>query len=113
MGEAKRKRLAMAAAPCRCGSGRSSDACCLRNGKWHKDASAVSLSGGNAKGTHRKCYLRGLNSCSDKITGEHFISHAALRVLAEEKIDVSGFPWMKEGESRIMTFGSLTTNRLC
>jgi hypothetical protein len=33
--------------------------------------------------------------------------------MAEEKIDVSGFPWMKDGESRIMSFGSLTTNRLC
>jgi hypothetical protein len=113
MGEAKRKRLAIAAGPCLCGSRRPAGECCLSDGKWHKAASVVKLGNTGETGSHAKCYLRELNSCSSKITGEHFISHAALRVLAEEKIDVSGFPWMKEGESRIMTFGSLTTNRLC
>jgi hypothetical protein len=54
-----------------------------------------------------------LNCCSQKITAEHFISHAALRVLAEKKIDVSGFPWMQEGESRSVSFESLTVKRLC
>lgn len=63
--------------------------------------------------SHPKCYLRDLNCCSQKITAEHFISHAALRVLAEKKIDVSGFPWMQEGESRSVSFESLTVKRLC
>ena len=53
-----------------------------------------------------------MNTCSDKITGEHYVSHAALRVLADEKIDVSGFPWL-EGGSRIIGFARLTTKCLC
>lgn len=114
MGEAKRKRAALAAAPCRCGTGLPAGTCCF-DGRttWNKRPAGITLATTGAMGTHGKCYLRDLNSCSDKITGEHYVSHAALRVLAEQKIDVSGFPWMKNGESKVLSFESLTANCLC
>jgi hypothetical protein len=113
MGEARLKRLAVEAAPCLCGSLKSASACCLKSGKWHREPAIVVLNKNGQNGTHPKCYLRELNSCSDKITGEHYVSQAALRVLADEMIDVSGFPWLKRGESRVMTFASMTSNCLC
>jgi hypothetical protein len=112
MGEAKRKRLAVAAGPCLCGSTKSASTCCLKSGKWHREPAVVVLSKNGQNGAHPKCYLRELNSCSDKITSEHYVSQAALRVLADDMIDVSGFPWLK-GESRVMTFASMTSNCLC
>src|SRR2546430_2374905 len=100
MGEAKRKRLAIAAGACLCGSLKPAGNCCFQDGKWYRHPATIILRENQQTGTHSKCYLRELNSCSDKITGEHYVSKAALRVLADEMIDVSGFPWLKQGESK-------------
>jgi hypothetical protein len=112
MGEAKRRRLAVAAGSCLCGSAKAANVCCLKSGKWHREAAAVVLRETGQSGAHLKCYLRQLNACSNKITSEHYVSQAALRVLADEMIDISGFPWLK-GESRVMNFASMTSNCLC
>jgi hypothetical protein len=108
MGEAKRKRLAS----CICGSGNPAGGCCYGPDGWHKAAARVYLKDTGETGSHQRCYMRHLNSCSDKISGEHLISETVLRVLAEKDLDVSGFPWLK-GEHKIMRFGALTTNCLC
>ena len=63
-------------------------------------------------GSHASCYLKDTNGCNDKITGEHLVSQTVLRVLAEEKVEVSGFPWLK-GRKKILAFGSLIANCLC
>jgi hypothetical protein len=36
-----------------------------------------------------------------------------LRVLAEKSIEISGAPWLKPGEKKILAFGSLVSNCLC
>lgn len=113
MGEAKRRRQAEADGPCRCGSERPAKECCLRGGRWFKVPAPIDLTGADHQtGSHPKCYLRDLHSCSDTISGEHIISEAVLRAVATEKVSVSGFPWLK-GEEKLLSFSNLTSNCLC
>ncbi len=46
-------------------------------------------------GSHVPCYLHGTNSCCSKISGEHLISEAVLRILADRELEISGFSWLK------------------
>lgn len=108
MGEAKRRRLEA----CICGDGKPAGECCLTDRGWHKKPVKLDVHNTGHSGSHASCYLKDTNGCNDKITGEHLVSETVLRVLAEEKVEVSGFPWLK-GQKKILTFGSLTANCLC
>jgi hypothetical protein len=112
MGEAKRKRTIAAATPCRCGSGKLAPECCLKAGNWFKVPAFIQLSAGTDRDSLPRCYLRHLNTCSDKLSAEHLISEAVLRVIATDKLTFSGLPWLK-GEQRSIGLASLTSNCLC
>ena len=107
MGEAERKRQGL----CWCGTGKRAGQCCYMPHGWHKTAAQIALKNTGQIGSHPRCYMNKLNSCCDKISGEHVVSEVVLRVLSEKEVSVSGFPWLK-GQSKVMRFGSLTTNRL-
>jgi hypothetical protein len=112
MGEAKRRRDKIATDPCRCGSERQACECCLSKNGWFKAPALIKLCSQRYTGSHPKCYLNSLNACSDRISGEHIISEAVLRVVAPTKLVASGFHWLK-GEERSIGLSSLTSNCLC
>jgi hypothetical protein len=100
MGQAKQRRRAIATQPCICGRGMLAGECCLDGRWWHRKPTALGLvrTNGTALGN---CYLADLNGCSDKISREHLISEAVLRVIRKDELVASGLPWMKEGEIKI------------
>jgi hypothetical protein len=109
MGEAKRKRQQ----PCICGSARPAEECCWSPGRWKKAASPIKLVTTGSNGAHERCYLRDINSCSDKISREHLVSATVLDAITDTKIDVTGFPWQAVGESKLIGKEALTSNCLC
>ncbi|WP_139861947.1 hypothetical protein [Bradyrhizobium ivorense] len=50
--------------------------------------------------------------CGTRVSGEHLISEAVLKVIADKEIEVSGMPWLK-GQKKTLGFGALTANCLC
>jgi hypothetical protein len=94
-----------------CSSGQPAATCCLTDNGWRKAPTPVSLANTGENGSHDKCYLRDTKACSTKITGEHPVSEAVLKVLAQSELEVSGLPWLK-GEKKILKFGALTANCL-
>jgi hypothetical protein len=60
-----------------------------------------------------KCYAAELADCSEKISGEHYISHSILRALSDDgvHIDVEGLSWLK-GEKKKLPAGRLISNIL-
>jgi hypothetical protein len=108
MGQAKHKRLGS----CRCQSGKAAETCCLTDHGWHKHPEVVRVKNTGEVGRHESCYLKGANSCCSKISGEHLISEAVLRILAEQELEISGYPWLKGGKKRLR-FKNLTANCLC
>jgi hypothetical protein len=109
MGAAKRKKNR----PCICGSGQPAASCCYGNNGWKKSAALVQIDRTGHSGVHDKCYLNLTKACSDQISKEHLISHSVLKVLAEKTIEISGTPWLKPDEKKILPFGSLVSNCLC
>jgi hypothetical protein len=109
MGEARRKK----ARQCICGSGLPAAACCYGDHGWMKKAAFVRIDQTGHLGSHDKCYLNSTKACSDQITKEHLISHSVLKVLAEKFIEISGAPWLKPNEKKVLPFGSLVSNCLC
>jgi hypothetical protein len=109
VGEAKRKK----GKPCMCGSGQPAATCCYGADGWKKNATVVRIDRTGQSGSHDKCYLNSTNACSDQISKEHLISRSVLKVLAEKSIEISGAPWLKPGEKKILPFGSLVSNCLC
>jgi hypothetical protein len=99
-------------APCRCGSGKPAGTCCLGEEGWHKRPEVISLRTTGETGAHSGCYLRDTRACCSKISGEHLLSEAVLKVLAENRVEISGLPW-QEGEKKVFGFGALTSNILC
>jgi hypothetical protein len=64
-------------------------------------------------GFHERCYLRGLNSCTDKISREHLFSATVLDAISDTQISVAGFPWQIAGEAKSIGKQALTSNCLC
>jgi hypothetical protein len=109
MGEARRrKRL-----PCICGTGQPAGECCWTAHGYHKKPVAVDLRNTGLMGKHDRCYMSVTGACDTKISGEHLISHSVLKVLAEKQVELSGTPWLKPGEKKMLPFSALTTNCLC
>ena len=113
MGEATRKHHARADLPCRCGSNKLAKECCWRERGWHKSPAVINLTDTGYSGNHRRCYLNALNSCSQKLSGEHVISATVLKAIGQDTVDVSGFPWIKADETKKVGIGSLVANCLC
>lgn len=96
--------------PCGCGSNREFGMCCLKDGKIvlsHKTISPPLPGTGRA---HKKCVLGWTNDCCEKISGDHFVSEAVLKVLKQKQIVLS-----TRNFSRTHSLGSssLKVNRLC
>jgi hypothetical protein len=119
------------AAPCPCGKERPGQGCCVKRSTFAEadgrgrvvgqrlvwaleipqaDTRPLRPRTGYA---HPKCYARTLNDCSEKITGEHYLSAVVLRRItnAEGYIDVGGAAW-KPGLTRLRV-EDLVTRKLC
>jgi hypothetical protein len=61
-----------------------------------------------------KCYMKELHSCDGGISGEHLISESVILLLkADGDFSVSGLPWLRDGETKILGSKNLTANCLC
>jgi hypothetical protein len=61
-----------------------------------------------------KCYMHELGSCGGKISREHLISESIIDLLSGgEDFSISGLPWLKPGEEKILAPGNLTAHCLC
>ena len=65
--------------------------------------------------SHKKCYLGFTKGCSDKISGEHYISRSLLNLIEKHNktIDVSGLSWLPKGHIKSIGKSSLEANILC
>lgn len=61
---------------------------------------------------HPKCFMRGDQTCSKKLTGEHYISQSVLQRLGPV-IAVSGMHWQPKGQVDHLPILALTANVLC
>ncbi len=114
MGEAKRKREVNAKTPCPCGSQKLGGQCCYNGQSFHKPPAVLGLRALPQKSVVEKCYMRELLSCDGGISGEHLISESVIHVLrADGDFSVSGLPWLKDGETKILSPQNLTANCLC
>jgi hypothetical protein len=115
LGEKKRKWYALANAPCACDSGKPGGECCWTPTRWFKAPASIDLRATGHTGSLNKCYLRELGTCSDKVSGEHIISANVLRIVGgdENKIRLTGVPWLPKGETRDIGISSLVSNCLC
>jgi hypothetical protein len=59
---------------------------------------------------YAKCYAKHLGGCNGK-SAEHYISRSILKVIGPFK--VSGFPWLKQGETKVVSENALTATVLC
>ena len=100
MGQAKLRRIEIGRGPCLCGDGLIAAECCFDGRGWHRKPAIIRLSGETGF-SHKDCYLRELGNCSDKISREHLVSEAVLRVIYKDGLLASGLPWMKEGDHKI------------
>jgi hypothetical protein len=113
VGEAKQKWYALGRRPCACDSGLVAEACCWTPKGWFKAHASIDLLATGHTGSHKKCYLRELGTCSDSISGEHPISATVLRAIGEDRLRITGTPWLPQGESRDIGIQSLVSNCLC
>jgi hypothetical protein len=109
MGEASRRKLL----PCVCDSGQPAGQCCWTLHGYHKKPVVVDLHNTGLTGKHDRCYMSATGACDIKISGEHLISHSVLKVLADKQVELSGVPWLKAGEKKMLGFGALIANCLC
>src|ERR1700683_379883 len=101
MGEARRKRTALAQTPCPCGSGRPSNLCCFNGLSYHKAPSVLGLRALPPVTSVDKCYMKDLGSCEGSISGEHLITASIIALLADGgDFTISGLPWIPDGENR-------------
>jgi len=113
VGEAKRRKQALALAPCLCGSGVEAQKCCFTAIGWRKVPAAVALAW--SPKTHRNdaCYLRATENRADKVSREHLVSESVLEVIAKDGLVLSGAPWIKPGEEKKVGVGSFVGKCLC
>jgi hypothetical protein len=57
------------------------------------------------------CYMSATNNCSKGKSREHYISEAILARF--DQLNVSGMPWQKKGEAKVLPSKSLVANILC
>jgi hypothetical protein len=114
MGEAKRRKGAVLNGPCPCGSAKSARLCCFDGHDWHKAPAILGLKALPTASRVEKCYMKELGSCVAPISGEHIISESVIRILmADGEFSISGVPWLKAGEERILAPQNFKANCLC
>lgn len=89
--------------------------CCWRANRYHCDPAQVLLVRPNRTGFVEGCYFQHLNSCSGKLSREHLISEAALKIISRDGpvVRVGGSSWIPEGTEKTLGLGSLTCHCLC
>lgn len=114
MGEAKRKREAVLNGPCPCGLKKPARLCCFTGKDWYKPPAVLGLKSLPQASSIAKCYMKELGSCVGPISGEHLISESVIRVLmGDGDFSISGVPWVKDGEQKILPPQALRANYLC
>jgi len=99
--------------PCVCDSGKPLRECCaVPGGGVAKALPRIEPPRPRSGYSHPRCYLRSTKDCSEKITGEHFISRTVLEVLGD-MVAIDGAPWLPAGERREIGINSLTAKVLC
>lgn len=114
MGKQKRRLKHVLNGVCPCGSDKAARQCCFTGKHWKKPPGQLHLRELPATSAHERCYMKELNSCEGPISGEHLISESVIKILAGDgEFSVSGLPWLKPGEEKILATGNLRTNCLC
>lgn len=100
---------------CPCGSGKTLKDCCkISNGKLKAKPCKLRIQGPKTKYSNPKCYLSSLNDCSTQITGEHYFSHAVLKVLnVKDELKATGLPWLEDGVTSRVQPQTLKSKILC
>ena len=107
---AKYKMVYPSESPCGCGSGKEFGKCCLKDGHINVDPKSTEPPAPITGNQHKKCALGWTHNCSSKLTGDHFVSKAVLKVLGGKNVTLS----TKEFERKhSLNSSSLTTRRLC
>jgi hypothetical protein len=88
--------------------------CChdKTDNKLRKRVPSLLPPGAKTNFSHSRCYLRGTENCSEKISGEHYISANVLEQLGDS-ITISGAPWHSPGQTQTLTINNLTAKILC
>jgi len=64
--------------------------------------------------SHPKCYARGYNNCSSKISREHFISSALQQQIAlNNTVKIAGLSWQEKEKLSVIPISGLASNILC
>ena len=87
------------------------DCCLLENGRIYKKRPKLIPKVPKTKYSNEKCYLSYTNDCSEKISAEHILSKIILEYL--EEIEITGAPWLEQGERRKIGVNSYTSKILC
>lgn len=101
---------------CPCESGKLIKDCCLQaTGILRPKPFIPQLSAPKTGIRNPKCYAAELINCSDKISGEHYISHSILRELSEDgvTVEIEGLSWLKDDEKKKLPTKRLESNILC
>jgi len=97
--------------PCPCLGGETYHNCCFRQGELPlRKVAALRPPGAVTNHAHPRCYMNLTRNCSEKISGEHYISAAILEEFP--KLRVGGLPWFGS-EVREIGVKALTSNILC
>jgi hypothetical protein len=92
--------------PCLCGSGRSLAECCYAEIN-------TTPTGPQTGYGHPECYAHDLHDCSHKMSKEHFLSQAVIRLFDTRSITVGGAAWLNEGEEKTISRSGLLSKMLC
>lgn len=66
----------------------------------------------NASLTDSRCYAATLGDCSGQTSREHYVSRSVLEIVGQV-VQISGFPWQKQNEEKIVGTQVLTAKILC
>lgn len=100
---------------CPCESGKKLKECCLRpKGKVRPSHIKIKTSGSKTGYGHPSCYAKSLGDCSEKISGEHYITHGILKkFISNGNVRIKGVPWIEKGSSKSLPAKKLRSNILC
>jgi SEC-C motif len=120
MGKRRRDRAGICCSPwkesdlCPCGSNKPFGLCCLGiDGSPRKTIVNYNPPGCRTGHSHPDCYLNWTRNCSEKLSREHFISGAVLKLINPTALRISGTSWIPQGETRDLSLNALQAKVLC